>query len=211
MSKQLLIETYYFTPLKKQQIFESKKSERGNLIVQGVLATVEQKNGNGRYYSRELWERELEEYQKNIDIKSALGELDHPDSEIIELKNVSHNILKIWWGGDNILGEIEILPTPSGQILKTLLENKITVGISSRGMGSLVENGGIMEVQDDFSLTCWDFVSNPSNQNSWFKIGSNSQLNESKQTYKNNKHQDKVHQLIRELLCLKGKGYCPLD
>jgi hypothetical protein len=202
--KQTLIETQLFQPSTKL-ISEGKLSDRGNPLVEGILATVEVKNGNGRYYKKELWEREMEKYSQCIKEKRALGELDHPESSIINLKNVSHNINDIWWDKDHIMGKIEILPTPSGNILKALIESGITVGVSSRGMGSLKEVNGILEVQDDFELLCWDFVSTPSNPGSYMNLVKES-LNES-QIKDINKY-SKVNSLITEILC--SQGSCPI-
>ena len=115
MSKQILIETQLFAP-KSISLIEGKINN-GNHLVEGILATCEVKNGNGRYYSKDLWKREMDKYNSFVKENRALGELDHPDSQIVNLKNVSHNIKKIWWDGDNIMGTIEILPTPSGNIL----------------------------------------------------------------------------------------------
>lgn len=199
--KQLLIETQLFKP-QSFSLNENKKSDRGNPLVEGILATVELKNGNGRYYKRELWEREIEKYQTLVKENRATGELDHPESQVVNLKNVSHNIKKTWWDGDNIMGLIEILPTPPGNILKTLFENNIMVGISSRGEGSLQQMGELLEVQDDFSLICWDFVSTPSNDNSWMKPYKGN-LNESI----NKKYLGqylKIDEIIREIICSKG-------
>jgi hypothetical protein len=167
--KQVLVETQLFKPTGKL-LSEGKMSDRGNPLVEGILATAEQKNGNGRYYSRDLWEREIEKYMQSVKENRAMGELDHPESSIINLKNVSHNITSIWWNGDHVMGKIEILPTPSGNILKALIGNNITVGVSSRGMGSLKQMGELMEVQDDFELLCWDFVSTPSNPGSYMHL-----------------------------------------
>ena len=167
--KQVLIETQLFKP-SKGLLSEGKMSERGNPLVEGILATAEVKNGNGRYYSKDLWGRELDKYQELIKENRATGELDHPESQVINLKNVSHNIKEMHWDGDNVIGTIEILPTPSGNILKALIDSGITVGVSSRGMGSLEQNGDIMEVQDDFELLCWDFVSTPSNPGSFMTL-----------------------------------------
>jgi hypothetical protein len=200
--KQILIETQTFTA-KPIKLIEAK-NRNGNMLVQGVLATAEVKNGNGRYYSKELWEREIEKYMENVNANRALGELDHPDSSIINLKNVSHNIKKIWWDKDYVMGAIEILPTPSGNILKSLFENAIPVGVSSRGMGSLKQMGEVMEVQDDFELLCWDFVSTPSNPGSYMKEAG--ALNENK-TYNNNQY-SKVNSIITDILC--ANGTCPI-
>ena len=110
----LLIETQVFNPT---TIVPRDKSSNGNMVVEGILATAEVKNGNGRYYSRELWERELNKYTQLINERRAIGELDHPDASVINLKNVSHVITDHWWDGDKVMGKIEILTTPSGNIL----------------------------------------------------------------------------------------------
>ena len=200
--KQVLIETSAFS-FKPININEGKSSNERNLLVEGILATAEVKNGNGRYYKKELWEREIGNYQKCIKDNRALGELDHPDSSIINLKNVSHNIKKIWWDGDKVMGAIEILPTPSGNILASLLSNNITVGVSSRGMGSLKQIGETLEVQNDFELLCWDFVSTPSNPGSYMHVIGN--INENQQ---NNNPYLKVNSIITDILCANGS--CPI-
>ena len=201
--KQILIETQYFTATPVQ--LTEGKSESGNLLVKGILATAEVKNGNGRYYSKELWEREIDKYMENVRANRALGELDHPDSSIINLKNVSHNIKKIFWEGDNVMGIIELLPTPSGNILTSLFQNNIPVGVSSRGMGSLKQMGELMEVQDDFELLCWDFVSTPSNPGSYMAV--TGMMNESKVPQHLNKYQS-VNSIITDILC--ANGTCPI-
>ena len=199
--KSLLIETLPFA-VQPQTLTETRKSPNGNSIVEGILATVEVKNGNGRYYSKDLWERELDKYNVLIKDRRACGELDHPDSQIINLKNVSHNIAKIWWDGDNVMGAIEILSTPSGNILKELINAGIKVGVSSRGMGSLKQVGEVLEVQDDFELLCWDFVSTPSNPGSFM-----SPLREGLEKYNINPY-NKVNSIITEILC--SNGACPI-
>jgi hypothetical protein len=201
--KQVLIETQYFTA-KPLKLVEGTVPT-SNPLVEGILATCEVKNGNGRYYSRDLWEREIDKYMENVRANRALGELDHPDSSIINLKNVSHNIKKIWWDGDHVMGAIELLPTPSGNILKALFENRIPVGVSSRGMGSLKQMGDLMEVQDDFELLCWDFVSTPSNPGSYMK--ERGTMNESKTPQQINKYQS-VNSIITDILC--ANGTCPI-
>jgi hypothetical protein len=198
---QLLVETHVFKP-SKSRLSESK-SDRGLPIVEGILATAEVKNGNGRYYSKELWEREIDKYLPLVKEQRAMGELDHPDSSVINLKNVSHNISDMWWDGDNVMGKIEILPTPSGNILKALIESGITVGVSSRGMGSLKQMGEVMEVQDDFELLCWDFVSTPSNPDSFMHL-----VRESKEFKSQDKYKD-VNKILGEILC--SQGFCPVD
>jgi len=207
MNKQVLIETQLFQ-LSPVCLTEGKTSDRGNPLVEGILATAEVKNGNGRYYTKDLWEREIGNYMSSVKENRALGDLDHPESSIINLKNVSHNIKNIWWDGDHIIGQLEILSTPSGNILKALISSGITVGVSSRGMGSLKEENGLMKVQDDFSLLCWDFVSTPSNPDSWMKpISAGSGLNESLNPIQN-KSYSKVNSIVTEILC--SQGSCPI-
>jgi len=197
--KQVLIETQLFKP-SKGLLSEGKMSERGNPLVEGILATCEVENGNGRYYSEDLWKREIDKYMDLVKGNRATGELDHPESQVINLKNVSHNIKDINWDGKNIMGTIEILPTPSGNILKALIDSGITVGVSSRGMGSLEQKGDLMEVQDDFELLCWDFVSTPSNPGSFMTL---------KEGKENNINQyAKANSIVTEILCANGN--CPI-
>jgi len=155
--KKLLIET---------NIFEGKVNEdsNGRTLVSGILQRAgNYQNQNGRIYPREILEREVDHYKTLIKERRALGELDHPDSQIVNLKNVSHNISEIWWDGDTLMGTVEILSTPSGNILKELIRSNIKLGISSRGMGSVETlRDGKVQVSDDFNLIAWDFVSNPS-------------------------------------------------
>ena len=199
--KQVLIETIPFqvSPI---QLHEGLKAPSGNPLVEGILATAEVKNGNGRYYPKELWEREIDKYQQVVKENRSTGELDHPDSSIISLKNVSHIIREMWWDGDKVMGKIEILPTVSGNILKALIDNNVQVGVSSRGMGSLKQmSEGTLEVQDDFELLCWDFVSTPSNPGSYMDL-----VKEGKD-YKPYSY-GKVNTLLTEILCANGS--CPI-
>ena len=210
MNKQILIETRQFKP-NPVTITEVSGDLGGNIMVEGVLATVEVKNGNGRYYKKDLWERELDNFQKKINQKSTetCGELDHPDSQIINLKNASHAIRSLRWDGDEIIGTVEIFCDPgdkgtnSGRIAGALVRNGLMIGISSRGMGSLKQVGEIMEVQDDFELLTWDLVSNPSNPDSWML---NSSLNEGKSSPFN--PYQKVDSIVTEILC--ANGTCPI-
>lgn len=203
--KKLLIDVKDFNIISKPlTLNENINKTSGNPIVTGPLATAEQKNGNGRFYSKELWDRELNKYLELVKNRRAMGELDHPESQIINLKNVSHIVTNFWWDGNDVIGDIEILPTPSGNTLKALIENGVTVGVSSRGMGSLEENQGVLEVQDDFELLCWDFVSTPSNQNSLMELKESLTESQSKSlnNYKN------INNIIHEILC--SKGSCPI-
>lgn len=160
--KELLVDTILFNP-NIANLNESINSG-GRVIVNGVLQRAEAKNQNGRVYPKEILMREVKKYAETcIKERRALGELDHPESSVINLKNVSHNVLEVAWKGNDVVGVVEILPTPAGNILKELLKCGIRLGISSRGMGSVEEmSEGVVQVQDDFELIGWDFVSNPS-------------------------------------------------
>jgi hypothetical protein len=165
MSKRLLVDYTLFN-VTTEQINESLSNNGGKLIVRGVLQRADAKNQNGRVYPMPILAREAKKYADTfIRERRALGELDHPDSSVVNLNNVSHNIVDMQWQGDNLLGTVEVLDTPSGKILKELFKAGIKLGISSRGLGSVKENvneGGALEVQDDFELIAFDFVSNPS-------------------------------------------------
>jgi hypothetical protein len=205
--KQLLIERITNISLTPQMLQESVKQNGGRLVVKGVVQRAEAKNGNGRVYPKDTLEREVQKYKDTyIKENRALGELDHPESPIINLKNVCHNILDLWWDGDDVKGKIEILPTPSGNILKELLLAGITVGISSRAMGSVKQIGETVEVQDDLELVCWDFVSTPSTQGAFMEIVSES-LNPN--AIKTDKYQ-KINELITEILCNRA-GFCTCE
>ncbi len=167
MNRQLIVDYLPFE-VKPEQISESIKENDGKLIVRGVLQRAEAKNQNGRVYPREILAREAKKYEKEfITQRRAMGELDHPESSVVNLQNVSHNVKDMHWEGDNLLGTVEVLGTPSGNILKELFKSGIKLGISSRGMGSVetvTEDSGdaVVKVQPDFELIAFDFVSNPS-------------------------------------------------
>ena len=203
MAKPLLIEYMQFNPIGSlNESNGAKYGIPGAFVVQGILQRSGAKNQNGRVYPKNILMRECQRYQKEyIDQNRALGELDHPESSVVNLNNVSHNVLKIWWEGDDLKGVVQVLDTPSGKILKSLFEQNITLGISSRGLGSVKElrNEGIVEVQDDFELICWDFVSNPSTQGAFMGM-----MKESVEKNKTNKYK-KVNDIITSILCEDGK------
>jgi hypothetical protein len=180
-------------------IAESQKANNGRVIVTGVLQRAGAPNQNERVYPKSILEREVSRYkEQEITQRRALGELDHPESSVVNLSNVSHNVLDAWWDGDDLVGEVEILSTPAGNILKELLSMNITLGISSRGLGSVKQMAeGTVEVQDDFELVCWDFVSNPSTHGAFMKPTG---MNESVDKTKTNKY-GKVNGIINEMLC----------
>ncbi len=205
MEKQLLIETALFTAT-PQSLQESMQNPNSKMIVEGLIQKAETKNGNGRVYPYEVLKREADKYLAGpIKERRALGELDHPDSPVINLKNVSHNIIALTWQGKDLYGKIEILPTPSGNILRELFNNNITVGISSRGMGSVRQIGETIEVQDDFELMCWDFVSTPSTPGAYMEV-----VNESVDPWKFKKDYSKIDSLITEIICNRT-GFCTCD
>ena len=147
------------------------KSADGIVSMQGIIQAAGKPNANNRVYPRQILEREDQKYQELISERRALGELDHPDSPIVQLENVSHLLTQTRWDGDNLIGEIEVLDTPKGKILGKLVERKIKLGISSRGLGSVSRtNEGYDMVEDDFNLVCYDMVSNPSTSNAYMHL-----------------------------------------
>tara|TARA_B100000214_G_scaffold374410_1_gene357048 strand:- start:368 stop:979 length:612 start_codon:yes stop_codon:yes gene_type:complete len=146
----------------KDSVNESIDRNDGKVILRGILQKCDTLNQNGRIYPRAILERELMNYQKFIQENRALGECDHPDSSVVELKNASHIVKEARMEGDNVVGSIEILDTPSGQILQSLIKSGVTLGISSRGVGSTKKEGDCQIVQEDFQLICFDMVSEPS-------------------------------------------------
>ena len=196
MNKSLLIET---------RLFEGKlnEDENGRTIVRGILQRAGAPNQNERVYPRRVLEREAKKYGQLIKERRALGELDHPDSGVINLKNVSHNIREIHWEGDDLCGTVEILATPSGNILKELLRAGILLGISSRGMGSTSprREGGVV-VGEDFELIGWDFVSNPSTQGAFLTPVNESKIIKQQADICGEfcKSQDLMREIIEELI-----------
>lgn len=167
MSKYLLREYYelceggvcqdLLTEDEKRMVRENKA-----VFLTGVMQRADAPNGNLRVYPRTVLERELKNYTKIVEERRALGELDHPEDSVVNLKNASHMVTKIWWDGDDVMGKVQVLNTPSGQVLKSLVEAGVKLGISSRGLGSVHESQGKTIVEDDFQLICFDFVSEPS-------------------------------------------------
>jgi hypothetical protein len=146
----------------KEMIKESREKNEGKIVMNGILQKADTLNQNGRIYPLVILEREVRNYQKFIRENRALGECDHPDSSVVELKNVSHIIREAYMDGGICYGNVELLDTPCGKILQSLVESGVTLGISSRGVGSTRDDGDSQVVQDDFQLICWDFVSEPS-------------------------------------------------
>ena len=198
--KQLLIE---HMPFKVDKLLvEQSIKENRPLRVGGIIQRAGVKNHNGRIYEQEILEREIKKYIDGpVKEKRALGELDHPESSVINLNNVSHNIVEVTMKGGDVHGVVEILTTPAGNILKELFRCGVTVGISSRGMGSVEENSdGVLMVQEDFDLLCFDFVSTPSTPGAYM-----SPMNEGVSTPTTD--YTRVNNVIRDIIC-DNTGMC---
>lgn len=210
MKQQLVGQPIIYTP-NLQFLNEAIASAgNGNILLKDVLViTAEEVNGNGRHYPIELWEREVDKFMEKIQRRTTecIGELDHPDSSIINLKNGSHIIRKMYWNGKRVYADIEILCAEgpqgnvSGRILGSYLRNQLAIGFSTRGMGSLQEEDGKMQVQDDFDFITIDAVSNPSNQGSWGKLHEG--VSKSSDSVNS-----KLNSIITEILC--SQGTCPV-
>lgn len=183
-----------YTPFKP--LISESKEKKGVFEVTGIMQRAGSKNQNGRVYSPEVLRREVKNYMENfVKVGNAYGELDHPESPIVSLKNASHVVKDLWWEGDDLMGKVELLNTPSGNIVKEIILGGHVIGISSRGTGSVKPtNEGYLEVQDDFELVCWDFVSNPSTHGAFMNPIS---LNEG--AVKAGKY-DKLHGILGDIL-----------
>lgn len=209
-NKQLLINTISFEPLKDMLFEEAVKDPHKRLVVKGILQRAKVKNQNGRVYPKDILFRESKKYEENfIKERRALGELDHPESSVVNLQNVSHNIVEMHWEGDDLVGTVEILTTPSGNILRELFRANIRLGISSRGLGSI--NKSMNEeadiVQDDFELIAFDFVSNPSTRGAFMFPSGNLQEGVNKGMVKNPLTGDweQVENIVRDILMEIGQ------
>ena len=198
MSKKLLREYYALCDGGVCQDLLTEEEKRyvadGGMILSGIMQMTETQNGNGRVYPHNTMIREVKNYQKLVKERRALGELDHPDDSVINLKNASHMVTEIWMDGKNVMGKIKVLETPSGKILKELVNGGVTVGVSSRGMGSVKETNGQTIVEDDFQLICFDMVSEPSTPGAFM-------MREAKE-FNNNvfTKADKINRLLNEVI-----------
>ena len=206
----MLLTEYRSFKVNKQLAEQAIKGNKP-LIVSGILQRAEAKNQNGRIYPREILDREIQNYKEGpIADNRAMGELDHPESSVINLQNVSHTIKDCWWDGDDVVGKVEILNTPAGNILKALFAAGITVGISSRGMGSVEENlrEGTLEVQDDFELLCFDFVSTPSTHGAFMTpVGRTLQEGKGIVSSVSEYKYTNINNIIRDIIC-DNTGMC---
>jgi hypothetical protein len=173
---------------------EKRFVSNGGMMLSGKLQEADVQNGNGRVYPYKVLTREVQNYKKLVKENRALGELDHPDDSVINLKNASHMVTDIWMEDKAVMGKVKVLDTPSGQVLKSLVESGVKLGISSRGMGSVSEGAGNVVVQEDFQLICFDFVSEPSTPNAFM-------MREAKEF--NNRvftKADRINRLLNEVL-----------
>lgn len=168
-----LLKDYTWLEYDRNTILEATSTGHGTIKIKGILQRANAKNQNGRVYPKPLLEREAVKYlDEFVAQRRALGELDHPEATVVNLRNASHVITEMHWDGDDLCGTIEILSTPSGNIVKELMRNGIRLGVSSRGVGSVREMGeGVVEVDEDFNLICFDIVSNPSTQGAFLAEG----------------------------------------
>jgi hypothetical protein len=174
---------------------EKKFVSEGGMILSGIMQKADTQNGNGRVYPSRVLQREVKNYQKLVQERRALGELDHPDDSVINLKNASHMVTDVWWNGNDVMGKVQVLNTPAGGILRSLVESGVKLGISSRGMGSVTESQGQTIVEDDFQLICFDFVSEPSTPGAYM-------MKEAKDLRSPNifTKADKINRLLNEVL-----------
>jgi len=174
MSKKLLREYYELCEGGVCQDLLTEEEKRfvkdGGMIISGKLQEAEKPNGNQRVYPIKTLQREVVNYQKLVKERRALGELDHPDDSVINLKNASHLITNVWWEGNAVMGKAQVLDTPSGNVLKSLVNSGVSLGISSRGLGSVTESNGSTLVEDDFQLICFDIVSEPSTPGAYMAL-----------------------------------------
>ena len=194
-----LLQEYYKLEITEKLLSEAVRI--GNkLILEGIIQRADAKNQNGRIYPRNILEREINKYIEGpVAERRAYGELDHPESQVINLKNVSHNITKIWWDGDDVMAQLEILETPSGDIARALIKAGCSLGISSRAMGSVQNLGeGTVEVQDDLSLLGWDLVSEPSTHEAF--VREKTGINENFIPKSNSKY-NKINDILSDIIC----------
>ena len=174
---------------------EKRFVAEGGMILSGIMQKSDTQNGNGRVYPHRVLMREVENYKKLVKERRALGELDHPEDSVINLRNASHMVTEVWWNGKDVMGKVQVLNTPSGGILRSLVESGVKLGISSRGMGSVSEGQAGTIVEDDFQLICFDFVSEPSTPNAFM-------MREAKDLQSPNifNKADKINRLLNEVL-----------
>jgi len=168
--RKLLIEFIGYLQIPKSTIMEAKSNTNNNIIIEGKIQAAEQKNKNGRIYPKSILMREYKRFLEKIKNKDNGGELDHPDSPIVNLRNISHKIIELWWKGNDLYGKVELIDTPNGNIAKKLVASDLRLGISSRGLGSVKRQNGCDIVQENFELLTWDLVSTPSTHGAYLDL-----------------------------------------
>jgi hypothetical protein len=191
-------EVFDYTP---EMIKESREKNNGKVLMKGILQKADTLNQNGRIYPLDVLQREVRNYQKFIVENRALGELDHPDSSVVNLKNVSHIIKEAYLEGGVVYGMVELLDTPSGKILQSLVESGVKLGISSRGVGSTKKQGDYFVVQDDFQLICWDYVSEPSTPGA-FMLPEGRRIESSELQRVFNKS-DRINRIVNDIITIR--------
>lgn len=204
MSEMRLLTSYEVFNYTPEMIKESRETHGGKIIMKGILQKADTLNQNGRIYPRHILEREIRNYQKFIIENRALGECDHPDESVVSLKNVSHIIREAFLEKDVVYGSVELLDTPSGKILQSLVESGVKLGISSRGVGSTRKQGDYVVVQDDFQLICWDFVSEPSTPGA-FMLPEGKRITEGDLRRVFNRS-DRINRIVNDILLTKKSG-----
>lgn len=204
MSKTLLQEYAQFEyESLKDENGKPKLSRFGNRLVRGIIQRANALNQNGRIYPKGILEREVRNYMNLVSERRATGELDHADSPVVNLKNVSHVITDIWWKGDDLWGEIEVLTDmDEGKNLEALFKNEIKVGISSRALGSVQKVGEANMVQDDLYLVCWDIVSEPSTHGAFLNEG---KIFSDEEVRKIIRKSDRLDRIVTEVISLRRK------
>ena len=198
MSKKYLLREYYELcagGVCQDLLSESEKIEvkNGATFLSGVMQRCDEQNGNGRVYPAPVLQREVKNYMKSVKENRACGELDHPEDSVVNLKNASHTVTSLWWEGKDLMGKIKVLSTPAGKILEALINDGISLGISSRGLGSVSEQQGKTLVEDDFQLICFDIVSEPSTQGAYMMMSEGKQ----KQIWSK---ADRINRLLNEII-----------
>lgn len=195
--KYLLREYYELCPggICEDLLTEEEKIQvkNGATFLSGVMQRCDEQNGNGRVYPQKVLMREVKNYMKTVKENRACGELDHPDDSVVNLKNASHMVTDLWWEGKDLKGKIKVLSTPSGKILESLINDGVTLGISSRALGSVRESHQGTMVEDDLQLICFDIVSEPSTKGAFMH------LSESKIKQPFSKA-DRINRLLNDIL-----------
>lgn len=167
----LLIQTFDLKLPTRQTITQSIKINNGKLLLTGRLQYANKPNGNGRIYPKQVLQKQIKLYQQKIRLRKSVGQCDHPDSDSISLKNVAIMVTQVHWQGDEVVGTIQLLSNSIGKDMQALIEDGVSLSISSRGMGSLTHKDGYDYVQSDYELVCWDLVHQPSTQGATFYTG----------------------------------------